>query len=101
MVEIDGRVVELSREHLPDIGGSAWSDPRFQLTVGDGIAWAAEAEDPATTWCWWMAPTWPDRPKGCSTAPSSNTAGCAEARWCVRHPELNLPKPSAMSTSPS
>ena len=45
MVEIDGRVVELSREHLPDIGGSAWSDPRFQLTVGDGIAWAAEAED--------------------------------------------------------
>ena len=37
MVEIDGRVVELSREHLPDIGGSAWSDPRFQLTVGDGI----------------------------------------------------------------
>ena len=45
MVEIDGRVVELSREHLPDIGGSAWSDPRFQLTVGDGIAWAAEADD--------------------------------------------------------
>ena len=25
MVEIDGRVVELSQEHLPDIGGSAWS----------------------------------------------------------------------------
>ena len=44
MVEIDGRVVELSREHLPDIGGCAWSDPRFQLTVGDGIAWAAEAD---------------------------------------------------------
>ena len=45
MVEIDGRVVELSREHLPTIGGSAWSDPRFQLTVGDGIAWAADAAD--------------------------------------------------------
>ncbi|GIS14289.1 MAG: polyamine aminopropyltransferase [Synechococcus sp.] len=45
MVEIDGRVVELSQEHLPDIGGSAWSDPRFQLTVGDGIAWAAQADD--------------------------------------------------------
>ena len=38
MVEIDGRVVELSKEHLPGIGGSAWTDPRFQLTVGDGIA---------------------------------------------------------------
>ena len=45
MVEIDGRVVELSREHLPTIGGSAWSDPRFHLTVGDGIAWAANAAD--------------------------------------------------------
>ena len=45
MVEIDGRVVELSREHLPTIGGSAWSDPRFQLNVGDGIAWAADAAD--------------------------------------------------------
>ena len=45
MVEIDGRVVELSREHLPAIGGSAWSDPRFHLTIGDGIAWAANAAD--------------------------------------------------------
>ena len=45
MVEIDGRVVERSREHLPTIGGSAWSDPRFHLTVGDGIAWAANAPD--------------------------------------------------------
>jgi spermidine synthase len=45
MVEIDGRVVELCREHLPTIGGSAWGDPRLQLTVGDGIAWAAEAAD--------------------------------------------------------
>jgi len=45
MVEIDGRVVELCREHLPTLGGSAWSDPRLQLTVGDGIAWAAAAAD--------------------------------------------------------
>ena len=49
MVEIDGRVVELSREHLPDIGGSAWSDPRFQLTpvnlhhVQPLDAWVAQA----------------------------------------------------------
>ena len=45
MVEIDGRVVELSQEHLSSIGGGCWSDPRFHLTVGDGIAWAAEAAD--------------------------------------------------------
>ena len=45
MVEIDGRVVELSKQHLPSLGGNAWSDPRFQLTVGDGIAWAASAAD--------------------------------------------------------
>ena len=45
LVEIDGRVVDLSHKHLPGIGGSAWSDPRLQLTVGDGIAWAAAAAD--------------------------------------------------------
>ena len=45
MVEIDGRVVDLSQEHLPSIGGSCWSDPRFHLHIGDGIAWAAEAAD--------------------------------------------------------
>jgi spermidine synthase len=45
MVEIDRRVVELSQEHLPSIGAGCWNDPRFQLRIGDGIAWAAEAED--------------------------------------------------------
>ena len=45
LVEIDGRVVDLSQEHLPSIGGGCWNDPRFHLHVGDGIAWAAEAED--------------------------------------------------------
>ncbi len=43
MVEIDGRVIELSQQHLPSLGGSAWVDPRFHLHVGDGIAWAANA----------------------------------------------------------
>ena len=45
LVEIDGRVVELSQKHLANIGGNAWSDPRFRLTVADGIAWAAEAAE--------------------------------------------------------
>jgi spermidine synthase len=45
LVEIDGLVVEWSRQHLPSIGGAAWSDPRLHLHVGDGIAWAAAAPD--------------------------------------------------------
>ena len=45
MVEIDGEVVNLCRTHLPSLGGSAWSDPRLHLTVGDGIAWATDAPD--------------------------------------------------------
>ncbi len=45
MVEIDGLVVDWSQEHLASIGGGCWSDPRFQLTVGDGIAWVANAAD--------------------------------------------------------
>ena len=43
LVEIDARVVELSRLHLAAIGGGAWNDPRLQLTIGDGIAWVANA----------------------------------------------------------
>ncbi|MCX5950324.1 MAG: polyamine aminopropyltransferase [Cyanobacteria bacterium] len=45
LVEIDGLVVELSQRHLAAIGGDAWTDPRLQLTVGDGIAWVANAPD--------------------------------------------------------
>ena len=45
MVEIDGRVVELSKTHLAALGGGCWNDSRFHLTVGDGIAWAADCAD--------------------------------------------------------
>jgi spermidine synthase len=45
MVEIDGLVVEWSQTHLPAIGGEAWSDPRLRLSIGDGIAWVAQAAD--------------------------------------------------------
>ena len=37
MVEIDQRVVELSRRYLPSIG-TAWDDPRLDLVFGDGVA---------------------------------------------------------------
>ncbi len=43
MVEIDGEVIRLSREFLPGIGGDAWTDPRAEVIVGDGIAYAAQA----------------------------------------------------------
>jgi spermidine synthase len=45
MVEIDELVVELSRTWLPSLGAGTWDDPRFHLTIGDGIAWAAEAPE--------------------------------------------------------
>jgi spermidine synthase len=37
MVEIDGEVIRLCREHMPSIGGDAWDDPRADVIVGDGI----------------------------------------------------------------
>jgi len=43
MVEIDSEVIRLSREYLPGIGGDAWTDPRAQVIVGDGIAHVADA----------------------------------------------------------
>ncbi len=44
MVEIDGEVIRLSREHLPGIGGDCWHDPRGEVLVADGIAYLAAAE---------------------------------------------------------
>ncbi|MCP9800827.1 polyamine aminopropyltransferase [Synechococcus sp. RedBA-s] len=43
LVEIDGLVVECAQRYLPTLGGGCWDDPRFQLTVGDGIAWVSAA----------------------------------------------------------
>ncbi len=47
MVEIDGEVIRLSKEFLPDIAGNAWHDPRAEVIVGDGIAYVRDA-DPAS-----------------------------------------------------
>jgi spermidine synthase len=43
MVEIDGEVIRLAREHLPGIGGTAWDDPRANVIVGDGIDYVRTA----------------------------------------------------------
>jgi len=45
MVEIDGRVVELSQKYLPSLGGQAWEDPRLHLHIKNGIDWVSNAAD--------------------------------------------------------
>ncbi len=47
MVEIDGEVIRLCREHLPNISGDAWNDPRAEVIVGDGIDYVRRAPDGA------------------------------------------------------
>ncbi len=43
MVEIDAAVIEVCKAHLPAIGGAAWQDPRLEVNVADGIAFAKAA----------------------------------------------------------
>ena len=45
MVEIDGEVIRLSKEFLPNIAGDAWNDPRAEVIVGDGIDYVRRAAD--------------------------------------------------------
>jgi spermidine synthase len=45
MVEIDGEVIRLAREFLPEIAGDAWADKRAQVIVGDGIDYVKRAPD--------------------------------------------------------
>ena len=43
MVEIDGEVIRLCKAFLPGIGGDAWTDPRADVIVGDGIDYVRKA----------------------------------------------------------
>lgn len=45
MVEIDGDVVDVCKAHLPELG--AWRDPRLEVRIDDGIAFAKRAPDAA------------------------------------------------------
>jgi spermidine synthase len=45
MVEIDGEVIRLAKEFLPGIAGDAWTDPRADVIVGDGIDYVKRAPD--------------------------------------------------------
>ncbi|SER45706.1 spermidine synthase [Tranquillimonas rosea] len=44
MVEIDGGVVEFSKEYLPSISAGAFEDPRLDLVIADGAAFMRETE---------------------------------------------------------
>jgi spermidine synthase len=43
MVEIDEAVIRLSKAYLPNIAADAWTDPRADVIVGDGITYVANA----------------------------------------------------------
>lgn len=45
MVEIDGDVIRLAKEFLPGIAGDAWTNPRADVIVGDGIDYVKKAPD--------------------------------------------------------
>lgn len=45
MVEIDGEVIRLAKEFLPEIAGDAWTNPRGEVIVGDGIDYVRTAPD--------------------------------------------------------
>ncbi len=45
MVEIDGDVMRLVREHMPSIAGNAWNDTRAEVITGDGVDYIAQAPD--------------------------------------------------------
>ncbi len=45
MVEIDGSVVAICREHIPGLSAGAFDDPRADLVIADGIRFVAESDD--------------------------------------------------------
>ena len=44
MVEIDGTVVDLCRQHMPGLSAGAFDDPRTDLIITDGIRYVAETD---------------------------------------------------------
>lgn len=44
MVELDGGVVDIAKQHLRSICGNAFEDPRTNLIVGDGAKFMAETD---------------------------------------------------------
>ncbi|WP_433693914.1 polyamine aminopropyltransferase [Paraburkholderia phenoliruptrix] len=45
VAELDEQVVRLTREHLPEVHGGAFDDPRVELAIGDAAHYVAAAAD--------------------------------------------------------
>lgn len=45
MVDIDGELVEICREHLPSWHCGAFEDPRLELVIGDGLDYVAAGDE--------------------------------------------------------
>jgi spermidine synthase len=46
MVDIDGELVDLCREHLAEMHQGAFDDPRAEVVIGDALAYLREHEEP-------------------------------------------------------
>ncbi len=44
-VEIDEKVIEMSRQWLPNHSAGAFDDPRFELVIADGLEYVSRAEE--------------------------------------------------------
>lgn len=45
MVELDGKVIQLCRQHLPSLSAGTFDDPRAEVIVGDGIDYVRRADE--------------------------------------------------------
>tara|TARA_Y100001968_G_scaffold21224_1_gene16774 strand:+ start:379 stop:1245 length:867 start_codon:yes stop_codon:yes gene_type:complete len=45
LIEIDLRVIDLSKKFLPMIGGNAWSDSRLNVKIENGINWVKNTQN--------------------------------------------------------
>lgn len=45
MVEIDQKVVDLCKEHMPSLGNKVWEDPRLHLVIGDAFKFVEETTE--------------------------------------------------------
>ncbi len=45
LCEIDGTVIDISKEHLPEIAQGAFDDPRAEVVIADGVRYVAETAE--------------------------------------------------------
>ncbi|MGH8780684.1 polyamine aminopropyltransferase [Paraburkholderia sp.] len=72
VAELDPDVVRLTREHLPDVHGGAWDDPRVELTIGDAAHFVEQSREQFDLVVFDLTP--PDSPAAGLYTPSFYTA---------------------------